>query len=72
MNDQAGQEFNFPVFHEPMMPLEIQEDDLMNDKETQQKIEEDAAQDNVFGPQNLQVGYALVHDSPPLNLSWLG
>jgi hypothetical protein len=36
-------EVNIPAQFEPMVPLEIQEDDLMNDAKIQQQIEEEAA-----------------------------
>lgn len=40
-NNQAGEEINFPAFHAPMMPLEMQEDELMNDAEIQQQLQEE-------------------------------
>jgi hypothetical protein len=33
-----------------VFPLEIQEEDLMNDDEIQQQIEEEAVQGNIIGP----------------------
>lgn len=39
----ANMEIAMPAHFEPLMPLEIQEDDLMNDEEIQQQIQEEGA-----------------------------
>jgi hypothetical protein len=43
VNNSANMDVNIPAQFEPMVPLEIQEDDLMNDAKIQQQIEEEAA-----------------------------
>lgn len=53
VNNPAEMEVHIPVLNGPtvdVFPLEIQEEDLMNDDEIQQQIEEEAVQGNIIGP----------------------
>lgn len=56
-------EVNIPVVNAPenFLPLEIQEEDLMEEEEIQQQVEEENLQGAAFGPQNLNVGFILTH-----------
>jgi hypothetical protein len=69
----ADLEVNIPALHEPavnVFPSEIQENDLMNEEEIQQQIADEAAQKNAIVQQNMQVGLALVDNTPPPNLPY--
>lgn len=53
VNNPAEMDVHIPILNGPavdVFPLEIQEDDLMNDDEIQQQIEEEAAKENIIGP----------------------
>lgn len=62
-------EVNIHVVNEckNFLPLEIWEDDLMGDKEFQQQLDEEAAQGNVFGPQNIHVVFVFTNFQPNLS-----
>jgi hypothetical protein len=72
---------DLPILDGPavnMLPLEIQEADLMNDEEIQQQIQEELQQNGEMqqnGPHNLQVGMVLINNVqiPPFpapSLAW--
>jgi hypothetical protein len=67
---QDNHEVVFPAALNPMMPMEIQEEDLMNDDEIQQQIHDDADLNNADGSYNMQVGLVLIKDTPPLKSLW--
>lgn len=67
LNDPPVVDVDIPVLNAPaenFLPLEIQEEDLMAEDEIQQQLEEEEAQDVAARPQNLQVGYVMIHDHP--------
>lgn len=74
INNPADVEVNIPVLNGSpidVLPLEIQEENLMNDEEIQQQLEEEAAQENFIGAQNIHVGFALVNAVPTVPLPQL-
>lgn len=71
-NDPPAVEVDIPVLNGPMenfLPLEIQEDDLMNEDEIQEQLGEEAAQANQAGAQNLHVGFVLINNEPFLPMT---
>lgn len=72
VNNPPTVEVNIPILNELMVdvfPLEIQEDEFMNDDEIQRQIAEEAAQENPVGPQNLHVGYVLINIESTMPMS---
>jgi hypothetical protein len=66
---QENHEVIFPAALNPMMPMEIQEEDLMNDDDIQQQLQDEAELNDAIGPNNVQVGLVLIKDAPLPNLS---
>ena len=67
-HDPLDMEVNIPILNGPadnFLPLEIQEDDLMNDEEIQEMIEEEAAQPADPLVHNLQVGFVFTNVTIP-------
>lgn len=64
-NNPVGMEIVMPDHLEPLMPLEILEEDLMNDDEIQQMIDEEEAQNINNEPNNMHVGFVVLRETTP-------